>query len=373
MSVFELREIFQAYGDVKDVRESALRPSNKFVEFFDTRDADRALHELNGKELFGRRLVVEYTRPSLPGPRRRGHVSHQPLAPTPPRLQAAWRPAPAPSQSAQPSSSGSGKAREGVVLLRRSSGKGSSGSQSKGGGNAGHERKSKGGKSAAAACSTAASASSQKLLLNMLDNHCILSNQQIEASCEDEAQPFSSYDFLYLPIDFNNKCNVGYGFVNLTSPEAAVRLYKAFHKQPWEVFNSRKICQVTYARVQGLDALKEHFKNSKFPCDSDEYLPVVFSPPRDGKLLTEPVPLVGRSPAPSSASGASSPPKSCAASVDPLAQELMTAPSSSGDGASSASSSNAHADEDDVHGETGGDRGDDAGLDLELQRLGYTD
>lgn len=107
MSVFELREIFQAYGtytttarflpriplcfascvsnqfillvgsprrvfagDVKDVRESALRPSNKFVEFFDTRDADRALHELNGKELFGRRLVVEYTRPSLPGPRR---------------------------------------------------------------------------------------------------------------------------------------------------------------------------------------------------------------------------------------------------------------------------------------------------------------
>jgi hypothetical protein len=43
---------------------------------------------------------------------------------------------------------------------------------------------------------------------------------------------------------------VGYGFVNLTSPEAAVRLYKAFHKQPWEVYNSRKICQVTYARVQ---------------------------------------------------------------------------------------------------------------------------
>jgi len=50
--------------------------------------------------------------------------------------------------------------------------------------------------------------------------------------------------------NFSNKCNVGYGFVNMTSPEAAVRLYKAFHKQPWEVYNSRKICQVTYARVQ---------------------------------------------------------------------------------------------------------------------------
>ncbi|KAL5228996.1 hypothetical protein ABZP36_017261 [Zizania latifolia] len=454
VSLLELREVFQAFGDVKDVRESAQRPSNKFVEFFDTRDAGRALAELNGQELFGRRLVIEFTRPSIPGPRRRGHVSHQPIAPTPPRLQAAWRPAPASTQPAQPSSSsGSGKAREGVVLLRRSSGKSSSGSQSKGGGNAGHERKGKGGKSATTtSCSSAASATSssstanvpskqgqkgggrggswrgqksgwearflfkepeaaagdagdtqepatckdtrttvmirnipnkysQKLLLNMLDNHCILSNQQIEASCEDEGedQPFSSYDFLYLPIDFNNKCNVGYGFVNLTSPEAAVRLYKAFHKQPWEVFNSRKICQVTYARVQGLDALKEHFKNSKFPCDSDEYLPVVFSPSRDGKLLTEPVPLVGRSPAPSSASGASSPLKSRAASVDPLARALMTAPSSSGDAASSTTASTCAEDDDvdvdDDHGATasGGVDDDEGGLDLELQRLCYAD
>ncbi|KAM0946607.1 putative mei2-like RNA recognition [Dioscorea sansibarensis] len=92
-----------------------------------------------------------------------------------------------------------------------------------------------------------------------------------------------------------NKCNVGYGFVNLTSPEAAWRLYKAFHMQPWEVFNSRKICQVTYARLQGLEALKDHFKNSKFACDDDEYMPVFFSPPRDGKQLTEPSPIGSRS------------------------------------------------------------------------------
>jgi len=40
---------------------------------------------------------------------------------------------------------------------------------------------------------------SQKLLLNMLDNHCIHCNEQI-ANGDD--QPLSSYDFLYLPIDF---------------------------------------------------------------------------------------------------------------------------------------------------------------------------
>jgi hypothetical protein len=44
---------------------------------------------------------------------------------------------------------------------------------------------------------------SQKLVLNMLDNHCIQSNERIAASgVEGEEQPFSSYDFVYLPIDF---------------------------------------------------------------------------------------------------------------------------------------------------------------------------
>lgn len=42
-----------------------------------------------------------------------------------------------------------------------------------------------------------------------------------------------------------------------------------------------------------MEALKEHFKNSKFPCEMEHYLPVVFSPPRDGKQLTEPIPVAG--------------------------------------------------------------------------------
>ncbi|PNT73416.1 hypothetical protein BRADI_2g58100v3 [Brachypodium distachyon] len=288
VSLLELRQAFQAFGDLKDLRQSPHRPSHKFVEFFDTRDAARALAELNGQDFFGHRLVLEFTRPSTPGFRRRGYVlQQQPMAPIPPRLQQAWRPT---FPQASSSSSGTGRGREGVVLMRRSSSAKSSGSgdRSKGGNNnnnngAGrsHERKGKGGKKptiVVVASSSASSSStteattasssgkqqcvksvgragsgrshrgwkgrfdkqfefkepeaaaaddtdtqepetrttvmirnipnkySQKLVLNMLDAHCIVHNKkQIEAGeseCQGQQQPLSSYDFLYLPIDF---------------------------------------------------------------------------------------------------------------------------------------------------------------------------
>ena len=42
-----------------------------------------------------------------------------------------------------------------------------------------------------------------------------------------------------------------------------------------------------------MEALKEHFRNSKFLCETKAYLPVVFSPPRDGRQLTDPLPIAG--------------------------------------------------------------------------------
>lgn len=84
------------------------------------------------------------------------------------------------------------------------------------------------------------------------------------------------YDFFYLPIDFKNKCNLGYAFVNFKCAKQTAMFYKEFHNQRWEEFNSRKVCEVTYARVQGKEAMVEHFKNSRFPCENEEYLPLVF-------------------------------------------------------------------------------------------------
>lgn len=48
------------------------------------------------------------------------------------------------------------------------------------------------------------------------------------------------YDFFYLPIDFKNKCNVGYAFINFIEPKAIVPFFKEFNGQRYV---SRYRCQ----------------------------------------------------------------------------------------------------------------------------------
>ena len=73
------------------------------------------------------------------------------------------------------------------------------------------------------------------------------------------------YDFFYLPIDYKHRCNVGYAFINFgpeTYREGIVEFFTLFNDKKWDKFNSEKICKISYARLQGQDALLEHFKSS---------------------------------------------------------------------------------------------------------------
>ncbi|CAH9117382.1 unnamed protein product [Cuscuta europaea] len=330
VSPSHIRDIFESFGAVKELRESPVKRNKRFVEFYDVRDAARALSEMNHKEINSKKILIQYSRPG-------GPAKSTPRILPPPVAAASFPPHRAASMPHPRCYGGeklmsNPKGKEGSIQESMASlcltsgnsnwdGSSSSSSSSKQNRRANNRRSWKGGNNNKNhkdhddprflinedAISEADSGDSrttvmiknipnkysQKLLLNMLDNHCIHCNDQIAGTDGGGRElPKSSYDFVYLPIDFINKCNVGYGFVNMTSPQATWRLYKAFHLQSWEVFNSRKVCQVSYARLQGLEALKEHFKNSKFPRDAEEYMPVVFSPPRDGKTLSDPVPIV---------------------------------------------------------------------------------
>jgi len=95
-----------------------------------------------------------------------------------------------------------------------------------------------------------------------------------------------SYDFFYLPIDFKNKCNVGYAFINFIAYETVAPFFEEFNQKKWEKFNSEKVCKITYARIQGKNAFIDHFRNSSLMYEDLTCRPLIFhsSGPAIGEL-----------------------------------------------------------------------------------------
>ncbi|EFJ16044.1 hypothetical protein SELMODRAFT_117045 [Selaginella moellendorffii] len=91
-----------------------------------------------------------------------------------------------------------------------------------------------------------------------------------------DEQHRGTYDFIYLPIDFKNKCNVGYAFINMLSPSLIVSFYQTFNGKKWEKFNSEKVASLAYARIQGKAALIAHFQNSSLMNEDKRCRPIIF-------------------------------------------------------------------------------------------------
>ncbi|XP_064985296.1 protein MEI2-like 4 isoform X3 [Musa acuminata AAA Group] len=85
-----------------------------------------------------------------------------------------------------------------------------------------------------------------------------------------------TYDFIYLPIDFKNKCNVGYAFINMINPQHIIWFYQSFNGKKWEKFNSEKVASLAYARIQGKMALIAHFQNSSLMNEDKRCRPILF-------------------------------------------------------------------------------------------------
>ncbi|KAJ0973540.1 hypothetical protein J5N97_021499 [Dioscorea zingiberensis] len=85
-----------------------------------------------------------------------------------------------------------------------------------------------------------------------------------------------TYDFIYLPIDFKNKCNVGYAFINMIDPQRIIPFFQAFNGKKWEKFNSEKVASLAYARIQGKAALIAHFQNSSLMNEDKRCRPILF-------------------------------------------------------------------------------------------------
>jgi hypothetical protein len=99
-------------------------------------------------------------------------------------------------------------------------------------------------------------------------------------------------DFFYLPIDFKNRCNRGYAFINFVDFKDILMFHRQYYGKHWRTFNSDKICDITYARIQGKAAMLKRFENSALMEKDEEYKPLVFASngPDKGKRLPFPDP-----------------------------------------------------------------------------------
>jgi RNA recognition motif-containing protein len=98
-----------------------------------------------------------------------------------------------------------------------------------------------------------------------------------------------TYDFFYLPIDFKNRCNVGYAFINFIDPKSIPAFHEEFDNKKWEKFNSEKVCRISYARIQGKVSMIEHFKNSSLMFEDPKCRPLIFH--SDGTSVGKPEPF----------------------------------------------------------------------------------
>jgi hypothetical protein len=85
------------------------------------------------------------------------------------------------------------------------------------------------------------------------------------------------YNFVYLPMDFHRRANLGYAFVNLVSPRDAQTIMQYLHGfADWSVCASDKVCEMTWGYpLQGLEAHVQRFRNSPV---MHEHVPENFKP-----------------------------------------------------------------------------------------------
>ncbi|KAF6134139.1 hypothetical protein GIB67_013536 [Kingdonia uniflora] len=112
-------------------------------------------------------------------------------------------------------------------------------------------------------------------LIELLDMHFDKENKKVDEQYSKSCQDMSDF-------------KTGLNLENFRRSAGAVLFFKCYHNFDWKSFDSNKVCEIKLARVQ----IRFHHHHNMFKlslfvykCETDEYLPVKFSPvARDGSL-----------------------------------------------------------------------------------------
>jgi hypothetical protein len=112
-------------------------------------------------------------------------------------------------------------------------------------------------------------------------------NKYTQEQLRQDLEPFRmAIDFLYLPTDFKNNCNLGYAFLNFSDGKVAEKFAAQYNGNRLPRFpHSPKVLAVQCARVQGVEANVERFRDSSVMGVRDETMkPMLFQ-------VGEPIPF----------------------------------------------------------------------------------
>jgi len=274
-----ISSLFEAFGDIKSIKSLHLQTPQhmnakmvvRAIEYYDERHAACALKALNGVEMWNRKVKIQYGRVGeaqtsvqrQPSSISQGQHRHGGGAGTQPPLNVEYELSD--DLEGQPARGGGGGGG-----MQQHGGGGRRG----GGGNSGESSFQRPKKKSYFSLNlqNIEDGKDKKTTVMVRNIPNKYTQKMLLAEIDEELK--GKYDFFYLPIDFKNKCNVGYAFMNLTDPLWILTLYKCFNGRRWSHFNSGKICEITYARIQGKEALMAHFKHSSLNSVSEDMQPV---------------------------------------------------------------------------------------------------
>jgi len=94
------------------------------------------------------------------------------------------------------------------------------------------------------------------------DNFLYLFNKEFEGK----------FNCFLLPTDFNEKKNFGYCFINFLNPLDIIYFYYKFNGKNWPGTNSKKICEIIYSKIQGINKMIRHYPIKSIFIKNDSYL-----------------------------------------------------------------------------------------------------
>jgi hypothetical protein len=156
--------------------------------------------------------------------------------------------------------------------------------QRTGGKKNGDSQKTKGSASAAAASAQSREGNETTVMLRNIPNRY---DQETLLRLLDEGPPgegprvgfLKRYDFVYLPMDFRNKVNLGYAFINFLTHADAMEFKGLMTQFSGWGCDSNKVCEVTWAHPhQGKDEHVERYRNSPVMHESmpEAFKPMIF-------------------------------------------------------------------------------------------------